>query len=58
MGMENKDEKIIYFTEKLNKLRIKELSFNSNGYKTPQYLIKDMRLTEIALSNLNNEPKK
>ena len=56
--MENKDEKIIYFTEKLNKLRIKELSFNSNGYKTPQYLIKDMRLTEIALSNLNNEPKK
>jgi hypothetical protein len=55
--MENKEQQIIYFTEKLNKLRIKELTFNSNGYQTPQYLIKDMRLTEIALSNLNKETK-
>jgi hypothetical protein len=46
-------QKIEYFTQKLNKLRIKEATFNSSGYKTPGYLIKEMRLTEIALSRLN-----
>ena len=42
-------EKIEYFTKKLNSLRIKEANFNASGYKTPMYLVKDMRLTEIAL---------
>jgi hypothetical protein len=48
-----KDEKIEYFTKKLNSLRVKEANFNASGYKTPMYLVKDIRLTEIALSRLN-----
>lgn len=49
-----KDEKIEYFTKKLNSLRVKEASFNASGYKTPAYLVKDMRLTEIALKKLQD----
>lgn len=47
-----KDQKIEYFTKKLNSLRIKEATYNASGYKTPSYLVKEMRLTEIALSML------
>ena len=47
-------EKIEYFTKKLNSLRIKEANFNASGYKTPMYLVKDMRLTEIALKKLQD----
>ena len=49
-----KNEKIEYFTKKLNSLRIKEANFNASGYKTPAYLVKDMRLTEIALKKLQD----
>ena len=48
-------QKIEYFTKKLNSLRIKEANFNASGYKTPAYLVKEMRLTEIALSRLNKK---
>lgn len=51
----NKEQTIMYLTNKLNKLRIKEATFNSSGYNTPPYLIKDMRITELALSRLNKE---
>ena len=47
-------EEIEYFTKKLNSLRIKEANFNASGYKTPMYLVKDMRLTEIALKKLQD----
>jgi hypothetical protein len=56
--MENKESQIIYFTEKLNKLRIKEMSFNSSGYETPPYLKRDMRITELALNKLTSDTKK
>lgn len=46
------DKKIFYFTEKLNKLRIKEAMFKSNGYEIPDYIKKDIRLVEIALKSL------
>ena len=49
-----KNDKIEYFTKKLNSLRIKEANFNASGYKTPMYLVKDMRLTEIALKKLQD----
>jgi hypothetical protein len=48
-----KDEKIEYFTKKLNSLRIKQANFTSSGYKTPMYLERDIRLVEIALKKLN-----
>jgi hypothetical protein len=48
-----KDEKIEYFTKKLNSLRIKQATFTSSGYKIPMYLERDIRLVEIALKNLN-----
>lgn len=47
--------KVEYFTEKLNKLRIKEAFFNSSGYETPDYIKKEMRLTEITLKTLNKK---
>lgn len=56
--MENKENQIIYFTEKLNKLRIKEMSFNVSGYETPLYLKRDMRITELALNRLINDTTK
>ena len=56
--MENKENQIIYFTDKLNKLRIKEISFNASGYQTPSYLKRDMRITELALNKLTNDTKK
>ena len=46
------EKKILFFTEKLNRLRIKEAMFKSNGYDVPDYLKKDMRLIEIALKSL------
>jgi hypothetical protein len=51
--MEDKEHKIQYFTKKLNTLKVKQATFNSSGYKTPGYLERDIRLTEIALKNLN-----
>ena len=48
-----KDEKIEYFTKKLNSLRIKQATFTSSGYKIPMYLERDIRLVEIALKKLN-----
>jgi hypothetical protein len=51
------DNKIEYFTQKLNKLRIKEATFNASGYKTPPYLKRDMRITELALEKLYKERK-
>jgi hypothetical protein len=48
-----KDEKIEFFTKKLNSLRIKQANFTSSGYKTPAYLERDIRITEIALKKLN-----
>ena len=51
--MEDKDNKIKYFTDKLNKLKVKQATFTSSGYNTPSYLDRDIRLTEIALKNLN-----
>ena len=50
-----KDEKIEFFTKKLNSLRIKQANFTASGYQTPAYLEKDIRLTEIALKNLNKK---
>jgi hypothetical protein len=50
-----KNEKIEFFTKKLNSLRIKQSTFTSSGYKTPEYLEKDIRLTEIALKQLNKK---
>jgi hypothetical protein len=50
-----KDEKIEFFTKKLNSLRIKQATFTSSGYQTPPYLEKDIRLTEIALKKLNEK---
>lgn len=46
------ESKVIYFTQKLNKLRVKEAMFKSNGYEVPDYIKKDMRLIEIALKSL------
>jgi hypothetical protein len=51
--MEN--NKIEYFTKKLNSLRIKQATFTSSGYQTPPYLEKDIRLTELALKQLNKK---
>jgi hypothetical protein len=51
------DNKIEYFTQKLNKLRIKEATFNSSGYNTPDYLKRDMRITELTLEKLYKERK-
>jgi hypothetical protein len=51
------DTRIEYFTQKLNKLRIKEATFNASGYKTPPYLKRDMRITELALEKLYKESK-
>jgi hypothetical protein len=48
-----KNEKIEYFTKKLNSLRIKQATFTSSGYNTPAYLEKDIRIMEIALKKLN-----
>ena len=48
-----KNEKIEFFTKKLNSLRIKQATFTSSGYKIPMYLERDIRLVEIALKNLN-----
>ena len=50
-----KDEKIEYFTKKLNSLRIKQATFTSSGYKIPMYLERDIRLVEIALKKLNEK---
>jgi hypothetical protein len=49
------NDKIEFFTKKLNSLRIKQATFTSSGYQTPQYLEKDIRLTEIALKQLNKK---
>lgn len=51
--MEN--NKIEYFTQKLNSLRVKEATYTSSGYKTPAYLERDIRLTELALKQLNKK---
>jgi hypothetical protein len=51
--MEN--NKIEFFTKKLNSLKIKQATFTSSGYKTPEYLEKDIRLTELALKQLNKK---
>lgn len=51
--MEN--NRIEYFTKKLNSLRIKEATFTSSGYKTPSYIEKEIRLTEIALKQLTKK---
>jgi hypothetical protein len=50
-----KDEKIEFFTKKLNALRIKQANFTSSGYQTPPYLERDIRLVEIALKQLNKK---
>ena len=47
--------KIEYFTKKLNSLRVKQATFTSSGYKTPSYLERDIRLTEIALNQLTKK---
>ena len=47
--------KIEYFTKKLNSLRVKEATFTSSGYNTPSYLVRDIRLTELALKQLNKK---
>ena len=49
------NEKIEFFTKKLNSLRIKQATFTSSGYQTPAYLEKDIRLTELALKQLNKK---
>jgi hypothetical protein len=49
------DEKIEYFTKKLNSLKVKEATFVSLGKKIPTYLEMDIRLTEIALKQLNDK---
>lgn len=46
------ENRIYYFTHKLNKLRVKEAMFKSNGYDVPDYIKKEMRLIEIALKSL------
>ena len=51
--MEN--NKIEIFTKKLNSLKVKQAMFSSSGYKTPEYLEKDIRLTELALKQLNKK---
>jgi hypothetical protein len=48
-------DKVEYFTEKLNKLRIKEAFYNSSGYETPAYIKQEMRLAEITLKSLNKK---
>ena len=50
-----KNEKIEFFTKKLNSLRIKQATFTSSGYQAPTYLEKDIRLTELALKQLNKD---
>ena len=47
--------KIEYFTKKLNSLKIKQATYTSSGYPTPAYLEKDIRLTELALKQLNKK---
>jgi len=49
------NERIEFFTKKLNSLKIKQATFTSSGYKTPAYLERDIRLTEIALKQLNKK---
>ena len=51
------DKRILYFTQKLNQLRIKEATFKASGYGTPEHIKKDIRLIEIALKQLNNSPQ-
>jgi hypothetical protein len=53
--MEDKDIKIKYFTDKLNKLKVKQATFTSSGYKTPGYLERDIRLTELAITRLSKK---
>lgn len=48
-------DKVEYFTDKLNKLRIKEAFYNSSGYETPNYIKQEMRITELALKSLNKK---
>jgi hypothetical protein len=50
-----KDEKIEFFTKKLNSLRIKQATFTSSGYQTPAYLEKDIRLTENGLMKVGTD---
>jgi hypothetical protein len=49
------NDRIEFFTKKLNTLRIKQATFTSSGYKTPLYLEKEIRLTEIALKQLTKK---
>lgn len=49
------DEKIEYFTKKLNSLKIKEANLISLGSKVPKYIQMDIRLTEIALKQLTEK---
>jgi hypothetical protein len=49
------NERIEFFTKKLNSLKIKQATFTSSGYKTPAYLERDIRLTEIALKQLTKK---
>ncbi len=53
--LEMDDNKIEYFTKKLNSLKVKEATFVSLGKKIPTYLEMDIRLTEIALKQLNDK---
>ena len=51
------DKRLEYFTQKLNSLRVKEATYNASGYRTPPHIVKEMRLTEIAINQLKNSSK-
>lgn len=46
------DKRLEFFTQKLNSLRVKEATLNASGYKTPAYIQKDIRITEIAIDQI------
>jgi len=52
------EQQIEFFTQKLNKLRLKEVSFSASGYKTPQWLLRDIRITELALDRITKNHTK
>lgn len=47
------DKRLEYFTQKLNSLRVKEATYNQSGYGTPAHIKNEIRLTEIAIKQIN-----
>jgi hypothetical protein len=51
------ENKIKIFTEKLNKLRIKQAFYTSSELSTPEYITKQISMYENELKVLNSRTK-